>query len=65
PKLKPEAPWYGYTLGEWPAELDRAAEAAVRGDYFETGKLLEKRQRNDVGMNTEVRDLEPKMKGDS
>ena len=65
PKLKPEAPWYGYSLGEWPAELDRAAEAAVRGEYFETGKLLEKRQRNDIGMNTEVRDLEPKKKGDS
>src|ERR1700736_4700158 len=25
PKLKPEAPWFGYSLGEWPEELDRAA----------------------------------------
>jgi len=57
PKLKPEAPWYGYSLGEWPDDLARAADAAVKGDYFETGKLLEKRQRNDVGMNTEVRSL--------
>jgi hypothetical protein len=57
PQLKPEAPWYGYSLGEWPEDLARAAEAAVKGDYFETGKLLEKRQRNDVGMNTEVRSL--------
>ena len=57
PKLKPEAPWYGYSLGEWPADLERAADMAVKGDYFETGRALEKLKRNDVGMNTEVRDL--------
>jgi 4-hydroxy-3-polyprenylbenzoate decarboxylase len=55
PKLKPEAPWYGYSLGEWSDEFEQAAARAVRGDYFETGKLLEKRRRKDVGMNTEVR----------
>ena len=61
PKLKPESPWYGYSLGEWPEELERAAELAVKGDYFETGELLTKRRRKDVRMNTEVRDLqEPK-----
>jgi UbiD family decarboxylase len=57
PRLKPESPWYGYTLGEWPEDLDRAAEMAVRGDYFETGKTLIKRRRKDVKMNTEVRDV--------
>jgi UbiD family decarboxylase len=55
PKLKPQSPWFGYSLGEWSAELDAAAERATRGDYFETGKLLEKRRRKDVRMNTEVR----------
>ena len=25
PKLKPEAPWYGYSLGEWSDDLDAAA----------------------------------------
>jgi 4-hydroxy-3-polyprenylbenzoate decarboxylase len=61
PKLKPESPWFGYSLGEWSDELERAAELAVKGDYFETGKLLVKRRRKDVKMNTEVRDLqEPK-----
>ncbi|MGH8518007.1 MAG: UbiD family decarboxylase, partial [Panacagrimonas sp.] len=64
PKLKPEAPWYGYSLGEWPADLDRAAEMAVKGDYFETGKALEKLRRKDVGMNAEVRDLGRKNEGD-
>src|SRR5690349_6736597 len=55
PKLKPEAPWFGYSLGEWPEELERAAELAVKGDYFETGKLFAARRRKDVRMNTEVR----------
>ena len=60
PKLKPEAPWFGYSLGEWPEELERAAELAVEGDYFETGKLFAARRRKDVRMNTEVRHaLEP------
>jgi 4-hydroxy-3-polyprenylbenzoate decarboxylase len=59
PQLKPEAPWFGYSLGEWPEELEQAAARAVRGDYFETGKLLVGRRRKDVPMNTEVRDLLP------
>ncbi len=58
PALKPEAPWYGYSLGEWNDELDAAAERAVKGDYFETGKLIAKRRRKDVAMNTEIRDLD-------
>ena len=55
PKLKPEAPWFGYSLGEWSPEFDAAAEAATRGDYFTTAAALEKRRRKDVRMNTEVR----------
>jgi UbiD family decarboxylase len=57
PKLKPEAPWFGHSLGEWSDELDQAAKRATEGDYFETGKLLEKRRRKDVRMNTEVRNV--------
>jgi len=57
PKLKPQAPWYGYSLGEWPEELERAAEAAVKSEYFKTGEELAKRRRSDVAMNTEVRDV--------
>jgi 4-hydroxy-3-polyprenylbenzoate decarboxylase len=55
PALKPEAPWYGYSLGDWPAELDEAAQAAVRGEYFATGEKLVARRRKDVPMNTELR----------
>ena len=65
PALRPEQPWFGYSLGEWSDEFDEAAERAVRGDYFETGKMIAKRRRKDVAMNTEIRDLkdEPKKSG--
>jgi 4-hydroxy-3-polyprenylbenzoate decarboxylase len=55
PKLKPESPWFGYSLGEWSPEFDEAALRATRGDYLENAKGLEARRRNDVRMNTEVR----------
>jgi 4-hydroxy-3-polyprenylbenzoate decarboxylase len=57
PKLKPESPWFGYSLGEWSPEFDQAAERATRGDYLESDKQLRKRRRKDVRMNTEVRTL--------
>ena len=57
PKLKPQSPWFGYSLGEWSEEFDRAAELAVKSDYFKTGELIAKRRRKDVKMNTEVRTL--------
>ena len=63
PKLKPESPWFGYSLGEWSDELEQAAELAVKGDYFKTGEMLVKRRRKDVKMNTEVRDLKYAKKG--
>jgi 4-hydroxy-3-polyprenylbenzoate decarboxylase len=55
PKLKPEAPWFGYSLGEWSPEFDQAAERATRGDSLESDKQLRKRRRKDVHMNAEVR----------
>jgi len=58
PKLKPESPWFGYSLGEWSEEMEQAAERATRGDYFETGMRLAQRRRKDVPMNTEVRKVE-------
>jgi 4-hydroxy-3-polyprenylbenzoate decarboxylase len=58
PKLKPEAPWYGYDLGEWNDDLEHMAQLAVQGDYWETGKVIAQLRRNDVEMNTEVRTLE-------
>ncbi|HEY7300438.1 MAG TPA: UbiD family decarboxylase [Xanthobacteraceae bacterium] len=58
PRLKPESPWFGYSLGEWPEVMEQAAQRATAGDYLDTGALLEKRRRKDVRMNTEVRNVE-------
>ncbi len=55
PELKPQSPWHGYSLGEWSEEFDVAAQRAVEGDYFETGKIIAQQRRKDVPMNTEVR----------
>lgn len=57
PPLKPQSPWFGYSLGEWSEDLDVAAERAVRSEYFVTGEEIAKRRRKDVHMNTEVRDV--------
>jgi 4-hydroxy-3-polyprenylbenzoate decarboxylase len=64
PPLKPQTPWFGYTLGEWPDELEEAAKLAVAGDYFKTGEALVQRRRKDVPMNTEVRELGRKQDSD-
>ena len=58
PALRPQTPWYGYSLGEWSPEFDAAAEQAVRGDHHLYGETLIARRRSDVGMNTEIRDVE-------
>jgi UbiD family decarboxylase len=58
PKIVPETPWFGYSLGDWPKDLDADAERAVRGDSWETGRNHELRRRNDVAMNTDVRDVD-------
>jgi UbiD family decarboxylase len=58
PKLKPEAPWYGYSLGFWPETLAEEARRAVESDYWENGIRAAQRRRNDVPMNTEVWDVE-------
>ncbi len=56
PPLKPETPWHGYSLGDWSDEFERAARMAVEGRYWEFGESLVQRRRDDVQMNTEVRD---------
>src|SRR5207344_2410323 len=60
PKLKPESPWFGYSLGEWSDELEESAIRATRGEYLDNAKGLEQRRRKDVRMNTEVRRVKEK-----
>jgi 4-hydroxy-3-polyprenylbenzoate decarboxylase len=51
PPLKPEMPWYGYSLGQWPEEFQAEAERAAKGEYWKTGEELEKKRRNDKRLN--------------
>ena len=62
PTLRPESPWFGYSLGEWSEDLEEMAVRAVKSDYWETGKVYAQRRRSDVAMNTEVRTVSDKVK---
>ncbi len=42
PKLNPQMPWYGYSLGQWDDELDEEAQMAVEGRHYEIGERLKK-----------------------
>jgi UbiD family decarboxylase len=60
PPLKPQAPWFGISLGEWEEQFDVMAERAVKSDYWVTGDIIAQQRRNDVPMNTEIRRLKDK-----
>jgi 4-hydroxy-3-polyprenylbenzoate decarboxylase len=60
PPLKPQAPWFGTSLGEWDERFDAMAERAVKGDYWVTGDIIAQQRRNDVPMNTEIRRVQKK-----
>ena len=51
PPLKPEMPWYGYSLGLWPEEFQIEADRAVQGDYWKTGDELVQKRRKDKRLN--------------
>jgi 4-hydroxy-3-polyprenylbenzoate decarboxylase len=54
PKLEPESPWYGYSLGDWNPELDEEARLATAGEFWQTGEKIagERRRAADVPVNT-------------
>ena len=55
PTLRPQPPWFGYSLGDWSAVWDQAAKRAVDGDYLENGKISQTQVRNDVTAETKFR----------
>jgi UbiD family decarboxylase len=55
PPLRPEPPWYGESLGDWPDQLEVEADRAVRGEYFLTGEEARTKRRSDVTMNEPLR----------
>jgi 4-hydroxy-3-polyprenylbenzoate decarboxylase len=44
PPLRPETPWYGYSLGQWDDEWEEEAKMAVDGRYLETADKLARRR---------------------
>ncbi len=40
PELRPRSPWYGYPLGEWPADWTELANLAVAGRYDEVARRV-------------------------
>jgi 4-hydroxy-3-polyprenylbenzoate decarboxylase len=63
-KLTPEAPWFGYSMGAWNEALDREADLAVKGEYWETGRRSAQRRRKGVPVNTEIRFVEDEKDGE-
>jgi 4-hydroxy-3-polyprenylbenzoate decarboxylase len=58
PALKPESPWFGYSLGDWSPEWDRNALAAARGEWMDRSESYRQRRRRGVIPNTPVRSVE-------
>jgi 4-hydroxy-3-polyprenylbenzoate decarboxylase len=58
PPLKPESPWFGYSLGEWTEEWERRAMHAVRGDWMEREESYRQRRRAGIAPNTPTRMVE-------
>jgi UbiD family decarboxylase len=55
PPLRPQPPWFGYSLGDWLPQWDEAAKRAATGRYLENGKISLAQQRNDVKAESKFR----------
>jgi 4-hydroxy-3-polyprenylbenzoate decarboxylase len=55
PRLRPQTPWFGYSLGDWLAEWDEAAQRAVAGRYLENGRISEGQRRKGIKPETKFR----------
>jgi 4-hydroxy-3-polyprenylbenzoate decarboxylase len=58
PRLSPQPPWHGYSLGDWSDLWTRFADAAVAGDWRENGAETYRRRRSGMKPETPVRDFE-------
>jgi UbiD family decarboxylase len=55
PALRPQPPWFGYSLGDWLPQWDDAAARAVAGDYLENGRISGARRRTGIPPETKFR----------
>ena len=62
PRITPQAPWHGYQLGDWDEEWTHFAEAAVKGQWRESGEATYRRRHGNLIPETPVRKVEGKNK---
>ena len=55
PALRPQAPWYGYSLGDWLPQWDEAALRAATGRYLENGRISEQQRKKGLKPETKFR----------
>jgi len=55
PKLRPQSPWFGYSLGDWLPQWDEAAKRAVEGRYLDNGRISETQRKKGVKPETKFR----------
>jgi UbiD family decarboxylase len=58
PALRPETPWFGYSLGDWDETFDANAQAAAHGHAMDRGETYRQRRRKGIAPNTPTRIIE-------
>lgn len=54
-RLHPHPPWFGYSLGDWLPEWDKAAKRAAEGRYLENGRISAQFRRKGIKPETKFR----------
>ena len=58
PRLAPQPPWHGYSLGDWAEVWDAYARRAVAGEWEHSGSETFARRRSGLTPETPARDVE-------
>jgi hypothetical protein len=58
PRIVPQPPWHGYSLGDWDALWQEFADNAAKGDWARNGEHTFARRRGGLTPETPVRSVE-------
>ena len=58
PRIVPQSPWHGYSLGDWSPQWQQFADNAVKGDWAKNGENTYGRRRGGLTPETPVRNVE-------
>jgi UbiD family decarboxylase len=58
PAITPQAPWHGYSLGDWNERFDVYARRAIDGQWEQSGEETFKRRRGGIIPETPTRNVE-------